>query len=187
MLNFIKGTVEQVGATSLIIETGGIGYELICPNTAIYNEGETAKIFTQLSVTENSVTLFGFSKIEERMLFNQLLSVSGIGPKATIYLLNLGFNALVSAIINEDIATLKKAKTIGDKSAKRLIIDLKDKMTAYKIEGDSTPAIIIPEAMTDAIDALVALVYSLKEVKKVTENLDGTTQQIISEALRKLR
>jgi len=187
MLNFIKGTVEQVSATSLIIENGGIGYELICPNTAIYNEGETVKIFTQLSVTENSVTLFGFSKIEERMLFNQLLSVSGIGPKATIYLLSLGFNALVSAIINEDIPTLKKAKTIGDKSAKRLVIDLKDKMTAYKIEGDTAPATIIPEAMTDAIDALVALGYSLKEVKKATENLNGTTQQIISEALRKLR
>ena len=187
MFNFIKGNIEQVSATSVVVETGGIGYEIICPNTSIYNEGEIAKIFTQLSVTENSITLFGFSKIEEKMLFNQLLSVSGIGPKATIYLLSLGFNALVTAIVNEDIATLKKAKTIGDKSAKRLVIDLKDKMAAYKIEGDTKPADIIPEAMTDAIDALVSLGYSLKEVKKATEGLNGTTQQIISEALRKLR
>jgi Holliday junction DNA helicase RuvA len=187
LINFIKGTIEQVSATSLIIDNSGMGYELICPNTAIYSEGEIAKIFTQLSVTENSLTLFGFSKIEERMLFNQLLSVSGIGPKAAIYLLNLGFNALVLAIMNEDIAILKKAKTIGDKSAKRLVIDLKDKMIAYEIEGDSSPTTIISEAMTDAIDALVALGYSLKEVKKATENLNGTTQQIISEALRKLR
>ncbi|MCL1924108.1 MAG: Holliday junction branch migration protein RuvA [Defluviitaleaceae bacterium] len=187
MINFIKGSVELVTLTTVILDNNGMGYEIICPNTAIYNEGERAKIFTQMSVTENSVTLFGFSKIEERMVFNQLLTVSGIGPKAAIALLSLGFNALVSAILNEDINTLKKAKTIGDKSAKRIVIDLKEKMASYKIDGDIKPVNLISEAMIDAVDALVSLGYSLKEVKKATENLNGTTQQIISEALRRLR
>ena len=186
MISFIKGTVELVTSNSVTIDNNGMGYEIICPNSAIYNEGESVKIFTYLNVSENALSLFGFSKIEERTLFNQLLSVSGIGPKAAIYLLGLGFAALVTAIKNEDINTLKKAKTVGDKSAKRLVIDLKEKMLLYNV--DETKSINITSSeMTDAIDALISLGYSMKEVKKVVNGLDGTTTEIISAALKKLR
>ena len=187
MINFIKGTIEIVTSTSVTIDNNGMGYEIICPNTAMYSEGESAKIFTQLNVSDNLVSLFGFSKMEEKTLFNQLTSVSGIGPKAAIYLLSLGFSPLVTAIKNEDINTLKKAKTVGDKSAKRLVIDLKDKMVFYDVKDDSVPIRMTTEAMSDAMDALVSLGYSMKEVKKATAGLSGEANQIISDALKKLR
>src|SRR5690554_1040538 len=140
MITYLNGRLVEKTPTSLIVECGGIGYDVrISLNTysAIGNE-ESIKIFTQFVVREDAQILYGFKDTEEREMFNLLVSVSGIGPNTGILMLSgLSPAEIAQAITSEDVDTIKSVKGIGVKTAQRVIVDLKDKMLKFEVSGEN--------------------------------------------------
>ena len=169
MITYLKGEITFKNPTFIIVETGGIGYRVnISLNTYSQVEKlEKVKILTHLLIKEDSHTLYGFADETERRLFRHLISVSGIGPTtAQILLSSLQTDEVRAAIIGEDVAVFRKVKGIGPKTAKRIILDLKDKMLK---EGGDEPLTFSPKDNTirdEALSALVALGFQRIQVQK---------------------
>lgn len=170
MISYIKGAITYKNPTYILVETGGVGYHVnISLHTyAQIEKLETVKILTYYHVKEDGHTLYGFADEAERSLFTHLISVSGIGPNTARVLLS-GMNAEEArmAIIGEDVAAFNKVKGIGPKTAKRIILDLKDKM--LKESGGATIS-FNPKSNTlrdEALSALVALKFNKIQVQKV--------------------
>ena len=174
MISYIKGEITFKNPTFIIVETGGIGYHVhISLNTYSQIEKlEKVKILTHLHIKEDSHTLYGFADGSERKLFRQLISVSGIGPAtAQIALSSLTPDELKAAIISENELTFKKVKGIGPKTAKRIILDLKDKILK---ENNDMPISFTPADNTirdEALSALVALGFNRSKVQRSLNNI----------------
>lgn len=174
MITYIKGEITFKTPTFIIVETGGIGYHVnISLHTyAQIEKMERVKILTHLQVKEDSHTLYGFAEADERTLFVQLISVSGIGPStAQVLLSTMNSDELKSAIISEDLVAFKRVKGVGPKTAKRIILDLKDKV--MKESGD-TPLTFSTQDNTvrdEALSALVTLGYNRIQVQKVLNKI----------------
>ncbi len=141
MIAQVKGTVIQVGPTSVVIEVGGLGVLALCsPNTtAGLRLGETATLSTSLVVREDSLTLYGFAGVEEKELFELLQTATGVGPKlAQAAIAVLSPDDLRSAIATENLVQLCKVPGIGRKGAQRLVIELKDKITTTGLVSEPT-------------------------------------------------
>lgn len=196
MITHLRGNVIELNPTNLILDCNGIGYYLnISLNTfSKLNkiENNDCKILTHLHVREDSHTLFGFFDQEERKIFLMLLSVSGIGASTAMMILSsLNSNEIRMAILKEDIVTLKSIKGIGMKSAQRIIIDLKDKITDLQlnqrdvlVQGDNIKR-------NEALSALETLGFSVKDINKVldiilSENSDLSVEQVIKMSLKRL-
>lgn len=139
MIAQLRGTVIQLGPTSVVIEVGGLGVLTLCsPNTtAGLRLGETATIATSLVVREDSLTLYGFATVDERELFELLQTATGVGPKlAQAALAVLSPDELRSAIATENLVQLCKVPGIGRKGAQRLVIELKDKINSLGLVGE---------------------------------------------------
>lgn len=169
MITYIKGTLTFKNPTFVVIETGGIGYHV---NISLYTyaqieKAEQVRLLTHLQIKEDSHTLYGFADEAERHLFRLLISVSGVGPAtAQIALSSLQPDELRAAIISEDVATFKRVKGVGPKTAKRIILDLKDKV--LKDSGE-TPILASPQDNTmrqEALSALVALGFARSQVQR---------------------
>jgi Holliday junction DNA helicase RuvA len=169
MIAYLKGEITFKSPTYILVEAGGIGYHV---NVSLYTYSqieklERVKILTHLHIKEDSHTLYGFAEDAERSLFVHLISVSGIGPStAQILLSSLNPEEVRAAIVGENVAAFKQVKGIGPKTAKRIILDLKDKM--LKDSGD-TPLTILPQDNTmreEALSALVALGFARIQVQK---------------------
>ena len=195
MFAYIKGTITFKNPTFIEVETAGVGYHVnISLNTYAHIEKlEQVKILTYLHVKEDSQTLFGFADDAERTLFIQLLSVSGIGPNtARILLSSMRPEEAKAAIVGENVATFNKVKGIGPKTAKRIILDLKDKI--LKETGDSPISFSVQDntIRDEALSALVALGFAKVSVQKVLnsilkgQNEIASVEQLIKEALKKL-
>ena len=170
MISYVKGAITFKSPTFIVVETGGIGYHInISLNTyAQIEKLESVKLLTHLHIKEDSHTLYGFAEEAERSLFVLLLSVSGIGPNtARILLSSMIAEEVRSAIISENVAAFRKVKGVGPKTAKRIILDLKDKI--LKDSGDSPiPLSIHDNTIRDeALSALVALGFAKVRVQKV--------------------
>jgi len=142
MIAQLRGTVIQVGPTSVVVEVGGLGVLALCsPNTtAGLRLGETATLSTSLVVREDSLTLYGFATVDERELFELLQTATGVGPKlAQAALAVLNPDELRSAIATENLVQLCKVPGIGRKGAQRLVIELKDKINATGLVGEPVP------------------------------------------------
>ncbi len=196
MITYIKGNIAHKSPTYIVVETGGIGYHInISLHTyALIEKLETVKILTYLHIKEDSHTLFGFSEAAERTLFVHLISVSGIGPStAQLMLSAMTPDEMRAAIIGEDVAALKRIKGVGPKTAKRIILDLKDKL--LKDSGGEAPA-ILPQAdntvREEALSALVALqfnrIQAQKALNKILKTQPGIRQveTLIKLALKEL-
>ncbi len=189
MIAHINGKLVEKNPTTLIIECGGIGYEVkISLNTfsAIGSE-ESVKVFTQFIVREDAQLLYGFTTKEEREMFNHLISVSGIGPNtAMIMLSSLVPEEIAHAIQVEDVRTIQSIKGIGVKTAQRVIVDLKDKM----VKMSFSPQISAMGHNTNRFDALTALIslgFDKKNAEKAIEKVsqgEETVEQIIKGALK---
>lgn len=175
MIEFVKGTIDYVSPQYIVIENGGIGYQIFTPNPFIYKKNSKETIYTYHYVREDTNALYGFSTREEKMLFTKMLNVTGIGPKGALAILASGDpGAVIEAIENEDEAFLVKFPGVGKKTARQIILDLKGKL------ADAVPEIAadlfnheereqIHEAATaleEALEALRALGYSDREIKK---------------------
>lgn len=201
MISYIKGEIVYNDAEGVIIENNGIGYRVIVPAFSAQKlcsqRGEVI-VHTYMSVREDGITLFGFSSVEERSLYEKLISVSGIGPKAAVSILGvLTPSQLITAIVSADSAAIARAPGIGKKTAQRVILDLKDKIgnddVADIFDGNGGEAVSETAAAGDdrseAVEALVALGYSRSEavnaVSRVyNEGMD--VQKILSASLREL-
>lgn len=197
MIAFLVGTIEEKRENLLTMDVNGVGYELSISNNTLVSlpmEGETARVLTYLQVSENTgVCLYGFATTEEKTMFLKLITVSGIGPKMAIGILSgMKLSDLIVAIINEDSNMLSKIKGLGKKSAERICLELKDKVSTNGLAIENNIQLsgnYNETALNDAVDTLINLgvnkndAYKLAR-SKATENT--TAEEIILKVLREL-
>ena len=176
MIAHIFGKVTEKFANSIIIDVGGVGYELTVP-TLDYEAAtldEERKFYTHHNIRENSEELYGFLSLAAKKLFELLISVQGIGPKAAIAILSLAAPEEVrNAIANADAGFVSKASGVGKKSAERVIVDLRDKVGIPSHYGATeTTFIKTTDEPDEALDALIALGFPLKEATAALEKVD---------------
>lgn len=177
MISHIKGTVEEkFGTNGIIVDVNGVGYELMVPvpDFESVNLGEEKKFYTYHQVRENAEELYGFSSLVAKKLFELLISVQGIGPKAGVAILSLADAEEVrNAVANGDTAFVSKASGVGKKSAERVIVDLKDKVGIPSRYGatDVKYGVKKVDESDEALDALIALGFPLKEATKALEGV----------------
>lgn len=197
MYSFIKGTIDSLYNDELIIDCHDVGYRIFIPSSIIPylpDAGEEVKLFTYLSVKEDSLHLFGFLNIEDRDIFKMLINVNGIGPKGALNILNvLTPIELKKAIITNDDKAISKAQGIGKKMAEKLIIELKDKISVSEndlLEGIEKTSITLDDKANEALDALVSLGYSAKESKNAILSIGDisnlNSEEILKEALKRI-
>ncbi len=191
MIAHLNGTVTEKDVNSIILDVNGVGYEVIL--TALDFERVTlddkTKIYTYHKVAEQSEDLYGFFSLATKRLFEMLITVQGIGPKAAMSILSLGEAEEVrNAIANADSAFIAKATGVGKKSAERVIIDLRDKVgLPSKIGRTNDPLLEKREGQDDALDALIALGFSLSEANDALADIDDSlsVEERIRLALKK--
>ena len=204
MIAYIKGALAYTEPEEgvAVLESGGIGYRILLSGRdldLLPPVGEELRLYTHLQVREDAFVLFGFFTKEDRKLFQQLLGVNGIGPKAALGVLTaLSADDLRFAVLADDVKAIAKAPGIGIKTAQKLILELKDKLSLEeafeaRLENHQTKAAAgaasdLSEARNEAVEALTALGYSasesLKAVRKV-EAADGmSVEDILKAALK---
>lgn len=177
MIAHIKGEIAEKFANSVIIDVHGVGYEisLTSPDFDALNLNDTVKVYAYHHVREQSEELFGFTALEGKKLFELLITVQGIGPKAAMSILSLGsYEEVRNAIANADAAFVSKASGVGKKSAERVIVDLREKVglpTYYGRKSDPVAATAVP-ANDEALDALMALGFQLADATRALEGVD---------------
>lgn len=195
MITYIKGKIAFKNPAFVVIEAGGIGYHIRISlyTYAKIEKEETISLLTHLQVKEDSHTLYGFAEESERSLFRLLISVSGIGPAtAQIALSSLSADEIRTAIISEDVNTFKQVKGIGPKTAKRIILDLKDKV--LKDSGQSNTLIHSQDntVRDEALSALVALGFSRPQTQRAINRIlreqgqFNSAEDLIKKALKEL-
>ncbi|MBR2709849.1 Holliday junction branch migration protein RuvA [Candidatus Saccharibacteria bacterium] len=176
MIAHLSGEVTEKSGNSLIIDVGGVGYEVAVPTGDMEKVvlGEKHKFFTYHAVRENAEELYGFSTLAAKKIFELLISVQGVGPKAAIAILSLAEAEEVrNAIANADAAFVAKAAGVGKKTAERVIVDLRDKVGIPSHYGATTATFTPAETAKDeALDALIALGFPLKEATAALEKVD---------------
>jgi Holliday junction DNA helicase RuvA len=193
MIDYIEGFLARHTADSIIIEIGGIGVEIHTSSATLAEvvaQPGTIRLFTTLVLRENDASLYGFSTQSERELFALLRSVSGIGPKVAIGILSsMRPDKFQEAILSESVVSFSDVKGVGKKTAERLIVELKDKVSKLSIDVSSSPAL---QSHDDtALRALKNLGFGEREVQRAIEeakreNDDLTTEEIVKRALNYL-
>ena len=193
MITYIKGRLIEKTPTKIVVESNGIGYEINISLNTYENipDEENIKIFTYLQRKEDSDILFGFSSQSERSIFQQLISVSGIGSSiARMMLSSLEPLQIQRAIISDDLNTIKSVKGIGLKTAQRVLIELKDKMLNLQVEGE-IQNFGNNTIKDEALSALEVLGYTRKQSERILDSIiqsvpESSVEELIKEALNKL-
>jgi Holliday junction DNA helicase RuvA len=193
MITQIKGRLVEKSPTELVIDCNGLGYLVnISLNTfSLLSDSENISLYTHLQVKEDSHTLFGFYDKTERNLFRKLISVSGIGAStARTMLSSLNPEEIQRAILSENVSTIQSVKGIGLKTAQRVIIELKDKVSEIS-EGLESSSNFTNSKREESLSGLEVLGYSRKQTTKVVDKLISETseisvEEIIKNALNKL-
>ncbi len=200
MIGYIKGTVEGIQTDSVLVENQGIGYRIFTSGLAINEIGtihQQVQLFTYLHVRENEMSLFGFPTTEELDTFKMLIKVNGIGPKAALAILSvLSVRELALAVVSGDSKAIAKANGIGAKTAEKIIMELKDKLTLddFFVSEDSSD---MPnhspgseDSIQDTVLALVSLGYSdfeaLRAIKQIPEAETMDSGELLKAALKKM-
>ena len=199
MISVIRGSLERRAENFIIIESGGIGYQVfVSPATLarLPQTGAEVKVYTYLDVKEGGISMYGFSSSEEQEMFHKLLTVSGVGPKGALgFLAQLTPRQLILAILSDDVKTLCQAPGGGRKTAQRVVLELKDKFRTEETleQGEMWQRELSPTGGTDArfeaIDAMIALGYSRNEAGKAVNAIAAegmTTEDILKAALKKM-
>ena len=196
MISYIKGKLIEIHSESIVVETGGIGIEIYVPAAlSLPDTGDEIIIYTYFKVSEDAMSLYGFLSRQDLDMFKQVISVSGIGPKGGLAILStLSPDELRTAILTEDVKTVSKAQGIGAKTAKRLILDLKDKIDMHKLlkeDNVSEPSKSENGSKEfEVIEALYSLGYSTSDaaraVREIDISKDMKVEDILKLALKKL-
>lgn len=178
MIGGLKGTINHKEVDFLIVNVSGVGYKVYVPLevAADASIGDEISLWTYLAVRENALDLYGFADTESQHFFEQLIGISGIGPKGALGILSIApVPTLKSAIAAGDMSYLTKVSGIGRKNAEKIVLELKDKL----VVTESTPEL---KDDTDTIEALAALGYNRKEARdalsQVDENVEGASNKI---------
>lgn len=176
MLSYLQGTLKECFPEYIIVETMGFGFHILIPASFYFQippPGNTVIIYTYLQVRDDGLLLYGFRSDEERNFFKMLLGVTGIGPKAALSILgHLSPQQFSAAISAEDMLTLTSVPGIGNKTAKRLVYELKEKLDSYgKADAVSVGEGINPNVWRDVQQALITLGYSPGEVERAKKAL----------------
>lgn len=202
MIGRLRGIIIEKQPPLVLLEVGGVGYEVHMPMTCFYelpDAGKEAIVFTQFVVREDAQLLYGFNNKQERTLFRELIKTNGVGPKLALVGILSGMSAqqFVNAVEREDPAALVKLPGIGKKTAERLIVEMKDRFKG--LHGDLfTPAADLvltspgapvsdDDAEQEAVAALVALGYKPQEASRMVSKIakpDASSETLIREALR---
>ena len=198
MYSYIIGKVISKSKNILILENNNIGYEIYMTEIALLELSidEEAKIYTYYNVTQDNISLFGFKNLEEKKMFENLISVSKIGAKTAIGILSsISTAELAISIITNDINRLSKLPGIGKKTAQRLVLEVIDKVKTEEIifteeeQKSNENYLNTTEKEKDVIEALKVLGYNIKEIESVIKTLDikSSTEDMIKQALKILR
>lgn len=193
MISFLKGKKEYIDPTKLVLDVNGIGYDInISLRTfSSLKEEDDVFIHTHLNVKEDSHTLYGFNSINEKETFLSLLSINGVGPGTAIMILSsLSSLELKKAIINSDTNKIKSVKGIGLKTAQRIILELKDKISVEDIDRDKISSVYDNTIRDEALSALSSLGISKKIVERHINDIlqrenDISLENLIKEVLKR--
>ena len=193
MIGSLIGLIKEKTPSSILLEVNGIGYEIAVPLSTSFqlpNVGESAYLLTHLVVREDQHSLFGFATDEERKLFRALIKISGVGAKLAITILSgTNVNGFIQSVVNEDIDALVHLPGIGKKTAERLIVEMKDKVSEISSDENSLSESNENSAVAEAINALVNLGYKTKDAKNILDKIDSeglTVEELIRQALKSL-
>lgn len=197
MIAVLTGKVESVGGESCILDVNGVGFQVYMPLSALEtlsHEPGPVKIYTHFHLREDGASLFGFLNSADKILFEKIIGVSGIGPKTALAILGaLSGDIFREAVRNEDYRALTGVSGVGLKTAQRLILELKDKISkGMPAEASgSKPYSFTRSPVNDAADALIALGYPAKEAAFIAETIGAsdhnlTTPEIVRKALQSL-
>lgn len=195
MYSYIKGKITESGENYIVVENNGIGYELSVSINAVCElskQSGDVKVYCYLSVREDGVSLFGFSSEREKSMFLQLIGVSGVGPKLALTALSgMTTEQFAAAIVRSDVKALSKIKGVGKKTAERIVLELRDKVSKdYEAVGETdvvTSAAKSEEANEDAVLALMTLGYTKQEAEAAVLRVqkDGMPlEQLVYAALK---
>lgn len=180
MISYIKGKILEKGLTYLILENQGIGYKVfVTPDALQKAVGEEVGFYTYHKVAEDGQALFGLPDFNALQFFELLITVSGVGPKAALSILSAApVESVKQAIASQDAGAFKRISGIGTKTAEKIIVELKNKVTSDKLQVISS----------EVFDALLALGYKQNEVREAVNKLDHhlTTQEQLKQALQML-
>ncbi len=183
MYSYIIGNVTEIESTYIVIENGGIGYQVYTPNPYSFDIDASYKVYIYQCIREDENSLYGFKTREEKEMFLKLISVKGLGPKMALPIIATGsISGIMDAIERENILYLKKFPKIGDKVAKQIILDLKGKVKITEVSENTSSSYI------ELVEVLKGLGYKEKEIKvvvaKVNQSLSIEDQ--VKEALKLL-
>ncbi len=195
MIGFLRGRLAAKHPPQLVVDVGGVGYELEAPMSTFYglpSVGAEVSLHTHLVVREDAHVLFGFGTERERSLFRELIKVSGVGPRIALGILSgISVDDFHRCVETNDVATLIRVPGIGRKTAERLMIEMRDRLkglggpTSGGLPGGA--AGIAASAQSEAFSALVSLGYKPAEVTRLLQKLDPSvtsTEEMIRHALR---
>jgi Holliday junction DNA helicase RuvA len=187
MIGRLSGILLEKHPPTLLVEVGGVGYEVDVPMSTLYQlpaTGQAVTLFTHLTVREDAHLLYGFASDAERQTFRRLLKISGVGARTALAVLSgMSVQELTQAVVTQDSARLIRIPGIGKKTAERLLLELRDKLTA--LDGTASVTAV---ARSDALNALVSLGYSDKEASVALGKLgaDLPAAEAIRQALKLL-
>lgn len=176
MISYVSGTIKITTERSVVLECSGIGYEIFCLPIILekVKSGDELSLFTYMHVREDIMELYGFKDMEQRNFFQDLISVSGVGPKSAVTIMSLApLQDLKKAIIHEDVSLLTKVSGIGTKTAERLILELKNKLT---VSGQDKAGAGTSDSQ--AIDGLISLGYSAAEARETLRHVDKKITEV---------
>ena len=198
MIGYLKGKVLSYNSGMVLLENNGVGYEINCSSSVyakLVNDRQ-GEVYTYMAVREDGIYLYGFISLEEKNMFLKLITVSGVGPKMGITVLsNMDLKSLALSIATQDVKTLSKIKGLGKKTAERIILELREKITEVDSETGEIKVTVADEKFEsenqDAIVALMGLGFTkaecVKAVKEAKENGANTIEELMSYALRHIK
>ena len=185
MIGSLAGILAHKSPPQLLLEVGGVGYELEAPMSTFYDLpalGERVRLLTHLVVREDAQLLYGFATEAERRLFRNLLKIAGIGPRTALAILSgVSSAAFAQAVQEQDSAALMRIPGVGRKTAERLIVEMRDRLqeeaSALTLHAGSPTGSRVPNAQAEAYGALVALGYKPAEATRLLKVASGGTEQ----------
>lgn len=189
MISYLRGKLMEKNDRYVVVDVHDIGYKVYVSHDTMHSVGELESslfLYIYEIIREEAHDLYGFVTSEELVFFEMLLSVSGIGPKSALSILNIAqYESLIKAIASNDIAFLNKVSGIGRKTAEKIVLELRDKLSSFKHEGDEGSL----REESDAVEALHSLGYSVAEAREVLKKVSadtGDTNARIKQALKLL-
>jgi Holliday junction DNA helicase RuvA len=181
MIALMKGIVTSLEDGLAIIDVGGVGFAVFVPANITLKIGKQQVLYTHLHVRENELALYGFLDPDEKQLFEILLAVSGVGPKAALSVMStLSVDTLRRAVLNDQSEVISRAPGVGKKTAQAIVLHLKDKISRHGVSG-----VQVDEDDTDVIAALTALGFSIVEAQRALQQLPRDIELSLDEKIRR--